>query len=1162
MGLQKEKSINIDPNVLQQKASDPYSSIWVSASAGTGKTKVLTDRVLRLLLPRFDGSPGTPAHKILCLTFTKAAANEMALRIQSKLSSWAIMDTDELRDVLKRLLSLDPTEEQVDAARRAFAENIDSGSALRIMTMHSFCQSVLGRFPLEAGLSPYADVLDEYDASQLLKKAQNTALQVLQSDDMIGSYEAKAFNNLLSNLDESRFLSLISQIMSERNQLKNVISQHGSIEGVYIAICDFYKIDFKLSVELLHNSLCEGADEQKLGYVADILIEDGGKTAQKDGYGIKQWIKAPFQERLSLLQDYRSIFLKTDGDIRTHNFPTKSVIKRCAESDSILRAESCRLADVAEKEKRLCSATFTRDLLIIGSKILDIYQSQKAQQGVLDFDDLVIKTLDLLRSQGKWVMYKLDEGLDHILVDEAQDTNPEQWGIVQALCAEFFDGEGARDNIVRTAFAVGDIKQSIYSFQRAAPEEFKSVQKSLNQKIKASGYRNSLIELETSFRTTPSVLRVVDSVFHDDPFNSYVGGGKVNHISFRSEQAGCVELWPLYETQEKLDRDPWTIPTEIVEQNSTSVLLAEKIATTIKNWLDRKDILDSYDRAIQPGDIMILVRSRNSFVENLIRALKNKNVLVAGSDRMVLSDQLVVQDMLALARFCLLPDDDLTLAEVLKSPLVGLTEEDLFSLAYNRKGTLWTELCNFDFEKLASVKNDVSFIQDAKCEEVRLYLAELIGRCRQMGVYEFFNFVLTQPCPCNKLSGLSALKLRLGDDLFDPLQEFLNDALNFGYDHIDNMQVFLEHFKSQNSQIKREMEEGGDSVRIMTVHGSKGLQAPIVILPDTILSTASKKPSRLLWPSSVGTDFPLFSTNSANDPAPYSNLYRRREHLDREEYFRLLYVAMTRAEERLYIAGHVGSKKPNEASWYFAIQNAMEDDPQCQVCDDGSLKVSCEQISKPDKQEEIADINIQDYKSPDWLQHNAPEEPLPPRPLVPSRPSEEDQEISMSPLISGQDNRFKRGNITHKLLQFLPDLDHGMRRNAAQKFMQNYAIDLSHSVRDSIVNEVLNILEDITYAPYFAAGSIAEVPVTGLTDDGRVVSGQIDRLVVEKDKVLILDYKSNRPPPVHAEDVQEVYKKQLRAYRDSISKIYPGRAISCALLWTDGPRFMIMDDYL
>ncbi len=1158
----------VDPHLRQRAASNPENSIWVGASAGTGKTKVLTDRVLRLLLPRRDGSPGTPAHRILCLTFTKAAANEMALRVNNILGHWAVMARESLMASIEELTGEVAHEAQIMAAQKLFAETIDSPGGLRIMTIHSFCQSVLGRFPLEAGLAPNFQLMDEVQASALMAQAQRLVLRDAQRDEMAGSGVADAMNLLVHALDEARFTAIMRGICAERHQLANITRKYGDVEGIYRQICAYYKID-PLCAEV---SVSVGLDEANLRLAAAALLEDKGKTGPALAPGIIGWLNMDCEGREKNFENYVSIFITTSGEARTSGFPAKAVAEAFPECGRILRSEAQRLIDIIELKNRHTSAQLTRAALIFGQEMIKRYEEMKAARAVLDYDDLILNAIALLRGQASgiggmegaaaWVMYKLDGGLDHILVDEAQDTNPEQWGIIEALSNEFFSGYSARDNILRTSFTVGDVKQSIYSFQRAAPEEFQRMQSLFNQKIKAAGLRNENVNLDISFRTTKSVLQVVDRVFQDSHLNNAVGGGEIHHISYRRGQAGLVELWPLFETERKEVRDAWAAPVEVKGQQSASVALAEVVAEKIRVMLDRKEALEPYGRAIEPGDFMILVRSRNAFVEQVVRALKARFIPVSGADRMILGQQLAVQDLIAMAQFCLLPQDDLTLGSVLKSPLLGWDEDELFSLAYKRKGSLWEEICNFDSDKLSDVKSEIRCVSDEKREAARVYLSEYIGRAGVMGAYEFFSRILTQGCPADDFSGLRAIKARLGQDAQDPIEELLLEAQAFSHDHIDHLQLFVAHLEQNEREIKREMEESGGHVRIMTIHGSKGLQAPIVILPDTILSSAAKKPDRMLWPNKTGLDVPFFSPRKNSDPKAYIDIYDVVQALDEQEYYRLLYVAMTRAADRLYVGGYVGSKGAQERSWYFKIKAAMEADENCAILEDGRLRVEHAQEAAPDKmRHERARTNAQ-LALPEWALQGAPAEPLPPRPLIPSRPSLEDSETAQSPMVSGFESKFKRGNITHKLLQFLPDFDADVRRKAAMNFVQKQASDLAPKVQQSIVDEVLAVLSRPDYAPFFQKGSLAEVPVTGLTADHRIVSGQIDRLVVGKSDIWILDYKTNRPPPRDVKNVPAVYKNQMRAYRDSIMQIYPDRAVHCALLWTDGPSLMILDDVL
>ncbi len=1171
----KQKAEPLDPNEAQRAASNPMESIWVGASAGTGKTKVLTDRVLRLLLPRDDGRQGTPPNRILCLTFTKAAANEMAVRINKTLSRWAVMDLDKLKHVLADLLGSSPSEEQLTIAQRLFADVIDCPGGLQIMTIHSFCQSILGRFPLEADLPPNFTLLDDVMAADMMKQAQNAVLNLSGQEEQSSSPLSTAVNILAGEIDEDSFSKIIGNICGERHQLLKLLSRYKSADGVYAAICEYYDINQLTSPDDIKELLCQegDCDASALRLAAEAMLQDKGKKAPVYGANILQWIDAAFEQRVESFDLYYSTFVTKKGEIKKSGFPPKSAIDIYPICKEVLQEEGQRLIDAQETIKRAKSAQMTRDLLIVGHEVLQHYTRIKHEQGMLDFDDLILRTMDLLHgntmslssfdseNDESWIMYKLDQGLDHILVDEAQDTNPEQWRIVEALCEEFFRGQSARSDILRTSFTVGDIKQSIYSFQRAAPEEFQKMQGVFDKKIKDAGLVNRNVELDISFRSTASVLRVVDNVFKDLELNHAVGGGDIIHNSFRSGQAGLVEVWPLIEKVEYEKSDFWTPPTEIKNAQSGHSALAAQVAKNIKCWLDSKEILSSYDRPIEAGDIMILVRSRSSFVDQMVRALKSYGIPVSGADRMVLGEQLAVQDLLAMASFCLMPDDDLTLAEILKSPLLGWDEEELFSLSYNRRGTLWQEICNFDYDKIDEITGHdkpIKCIDDKKRMVAHDYLSRLVGRARYLGAYEFFSHILNMPCPADRTSGLRAISGRLGADALDPIDELLNSALNFTYDNIDHLQVFLDHQTRKSTQIKREMDESTGQVRIMTIHGSKGLQSPIVIMPDTVKTSAAKKMGRMVWASKTKLDVPLFSARKDDDPKIYSDIYQSCKDLDEEEYYRLLYVAMTRAADRLYIAGYHSGRGVNEDSWYFKVRAAIQNDDDCIELENGNLRIENSQTSDPDKVQKAKDIDSVNIELPEWAYSPAPDEPFPPRPLIPSRPSADDEEIAISPLVAMNNQKFRRGNVTHKLLQFLPDFEEDKRKDAAIKFVQRNASDLSDDTHKSIVSEIMEILENSEFAPFFVQGSMAEVSVTGLMSDNRIVSGQIDRLVVGAEEIWIVDYKTNRPPPHDPKDVPPIYHRQMAAYKDSIAEIYPKHKINCALLWTDGPFVTIL----
>lgn len=1145
-----------DPNEAQRRAADPSYSVWVGASAGSGKTTVLTNRLLRLLLPQPDSRPGTKAEALLCLTFTKAAAREMALRLNKRLGAWAVMDDVALAADMQKLLGRAPNAEEATAARRLFVEVVDAPGGLKIMTIHSFCQSVLGRFPLEAGLTPPFNALDDVAAAELLSRARDEVLaDARQKPD---SPHGRALHRIAAEVNADAFASLMQDITRESRQLSATRTRHETDKALYQAVCAALNISTDDVNTLLDVAISNNViDIDGLRRACKVMADFGTpKSDQPKSVSIQNWLDGDGNKRRALLNDYRRQFLTGEDEIRAA-IMTKKLAGRYADEDACLRAEAQRLYEFCDRLKAATCARLTCDLVLLGAAVHERYTELKTARAALDFDDLINRTLDLLKDSGMagWVMYKLDGGIDHILIDEAQDTNPEQWEIVQALCEDFFSGLGTRGDMARTIFTVGDEKQSIYSFQRARPEKFQEMRRHFADRVQAAKQKWRNEEMNFSFRTAPSVLRFVDEVYREDPVRKGLSLSPFRHISQRPDDAGLVELWPLFGTPGKEDRGVWDIVAPR-DSRSGAARLAEHIGDTLQEWIG-KEPLDAYGRNVAAGDILVLVRRRTAFVNQLIRALKMRGIPVSGIDRMVLKDQLAVQDMLAAAQFALLPEDDLTLACLLKSPFIGWTDEKLEQIAPGRAGSLWDE------------------VKKSSGSDIVAWLDNLIRRGASDHPYEFFAGLLQTPCPADKISGLHAVTARLGAEALDPLDELLNAALDFESDNIAALQGFLLAMQKSDADIKREQEEAGGNVRIMTVHGAKGLEAPIVILPDTVRTTRtppSGSARRLVWPSRSDLDVPLWSPRSDLDCRFYAVLLDRIAEKEDEEYRRLLYVALTRARDRLYIAGHVGRKTMIAESWYSHAARAMaalrdvqdtpfesphflrEEDSEAPI----SRRISNPQKKKPEKKTEAVEkVEPLDPAVLPWLFAKPADEPDPPRPLAPSRPTESEP-AAPSPLAASDTYRFRRGNVTHKLLQLLPDLPAAQRLESARAYVARNAADLPDDIRACIVRETMAILENAEWAALFEPGSLAEVPVTGMAN-GRLISAQIDRLVVMDKEVLIVDYKTNRPPPQTQADIPTLYIRQIDAYRDIVALIYSGRRVRAFLLWTDGPKLMELE---
>ena len=1131
-----------DPGESQRRAANPASSVWVSASAGTGKTKVLTDRVLSLLLA------GTPPHKVLCLTFTRAAAAEMANRINKSLAHWAVAEIEKLQESLETLTGAPPDDVAMRRARTLFADVLETPGGLKIQTIHAFCESLLGRFPLEADLEPHFQLMDERTAREAQAEARDRVLTRARigGDDLL----AAALAEVTAHINEQDFLDLMNGLSSSRGAIRDLIGRFGGIEGLERAVYERFGIDPGETVDRLYAdaSADDAFDEKGLRRAAAAMVQ-GSKTDRTRGQAIADWLSASAEERSRTISVYIAVFFTQAGEER------KKLINKDAaalepSAPDVLVAEAGRLGDLQARLRAVIVSRATVALLRLAAALLAEYARFKDERARLDYDDLILKARALL-DEGRgtpWVMYKLDEGIDHVLIDEAQDTNPDQWDIVKFLTHEFFAGAGARE-AARTLFAVGDPKQSIYSFQGAEPLAFANMRDLFRRNARAAGLAWDDIALDISFRSTDAVLKSVDAVFATEDARPGVvePDETLHHAVWRTEQAGLVELWPAIAPDEEEESSPWTPPVVARGGNAPSIRLANVIAGRIRRWLDDGEILESRGRPIRPGDIMVLVRRRGPFVEALVRALKVLNVPVAGVDRMRLNEQLAIRDLIALGQFLLLPEDDLTLAVVLKGPLFGFDDDALFDLAYDRgTQTLW--------QSLRSRANSSDAFAAAAAE-----LSDLLGRADFVPPFELFADVL------GRRKGRQKTAARLGRDANDPIDEFLAAAFEFERESAPSLQAFLHWLAAGDIEIKRDLEQAvHDEVRVMTVHGAKGLQAPIVFMPDTMQKPV--QPQRLLW-----TDdgfmvwLPKIGLGKSVCDRAIEESRRRRD----DEYRRLLYVSMTRAEDRLYVCGWETRRTASAGSWYHLVAGAMAGiadraafdftaDSQTSGWSGEGWRLSNAQGVGPETSVEAPALAPEPRPLPDWAMLPPHPEGRPPRPLVPSRP-DDDEPPMRSPAGPGRQSGFRRGILVHRLLQLLPGIAEGERDGAVRRYLARPVHELPSDAQDALAREVLDVVGHPEFAALFGPGSRAEVPIAGLIG-AQAVSGQVDRLVVTGDAVQIVDFKTNRPPPADPESVPFLYRRQMAVYREVLRQIYPDRDVRCALLWTDGPRLMALSE--
>ncbi len=1125
-------------NREQRLASDPAVSAFVAASAGSGKTKLLTDRLLRLMLS------GVKLERIQCLTFTKAAAAEMAVRLQRRLGQWVTLDDAALEERLREL-AVEPDDDVRRRARALFAQVLDLPGGMRIGTIHAFCQSLLRRFPLEAALTPHFQVVDDRDAADALTEAREDMLAGAHTDAM-----RDALRTLAGLVSAEQFGAHVDALQNERLRLRKALA----VPDLAAAQRRALAVAGTSDAEII-SSAVDWQAESELRKAATIVQRLGAKTASERAGRMLDWLSLSAEHRTEHWSQWCDEFLTASGDARAAGgFVNKKLTEAHPNLAQAFRAEAERVRGVIDSCRALAMANISNALMTLAAPVLRDYAEHKQASGWVDYGDLIARTSDLLHDLGAaWVLYKLDGGLDHLLLDEVQDTAPEQWDIAHALSAEFFAGAGARDTH-RTVFAVGDRKQSIYAFQGADVDSFNASRDLLKQRVEAAGQVFRQTPLDVSFRSTQAVLSLVDAVFSDPVAAAGVvePGDTLKHHADRANDAGAVELWPLTPLPDEAEPEPWAVP----EANYSYPTAPQHLADTLADWIATQTagnvMLESRGRALTPGDVLVLVRRRNDFARALVRALKARNVPVAGLDRLMLTEQPAVQDLLALADALLLPQDDLTFAGLLTSPLGGLSDDDLMGLAVGRGSHL--------FETLRERAHENPCWQRAWD-----FFAALLARVDYVSPYALFAEAL------GPLGGRARLFARLGPEAAEPVDELLHAALSYAQVHPPSLQGFLHWLRRSGAEVKREQEGDANQVRVMTVHGAKGLQAPLVIIPDTTAIPPDE--GSVIWGEDPQTRVlvPLFCPRKE---FRCQAAERIREDLSRrrmEEHNRLLYVALTRGEDRVVVCGWQTRRGLPDMCWYNLVERGF--DQLAAVREpfapwDGEIRrLSSAQrgdIAAPDRAVQGVQPSLPRWlgRAPDWRSAPPPAEPLLPVRLAPSRPDGVELgavPAAASPLAErvGARDRFLRGSLLHAVLQYLPDLPDGDREDAARRWFDRPGHDLPSDACEEMVAEAMAILHHPDLAPVFGPGSRAEVPLTGVIGT-QVIGGLVDRLAVLADRVLIADFKTNRRAPERVAETPVMYLRQMAAYRAVLRQIFPDRPVSCALIWTRVARVVML----
>ncbi len=1134
----------------QRRASDPKVSAFVDASAGAGKTKLLTDRILRLMLA------GTDPARLLCLTYTRAAAAEMALRLNAVLARWVRLDNGALEVALADL-GVTPTPRTRGKARQLFARVLELPGGMRISTIHAFCQSVLRRFPLEAGLSPHFRLIEDADITAAMRAAREAALAGIAGR----AADEAALDHLAAFVDEDGFSALMGKIGADAARLA-AFHRLGP-EGQRAALRRVLGLAVADEAELLASAV-RFDDEAHLRASLAGIVARGSPGMAKRAREMLIWLALSATDRIAQWGTWVEHTLTESGE------PRKLINDKLRDAEPALAAPIAVMqAHVREAEDHRASLALiaaTASLARLAGPIAARYDGFKEEAGFLDYADLISRTLDLLASERVgWVLYKLDGGLDHLLIDEAQDTAPAQWRIAHALSAEFFAGDGA-NAAPRTVFAVGDAKQSIYSFQGADPAALDPSRETWRKSVEESGGIWHDVPLDVSFRSTAPILALVDAVFADD----IAGRGVVapdkalRHFAARGGDAGRVELWPLLTPADEADAGPaWSAAPRLEGEKNAPARLAAALAGWIATELAKPPFLPSRGRNLHAGDILVLVRKRDAFSAALVRALKAAGIKIAGLDRIFLTEQPAVADLLTLCDVLLLPEDELSLAALLVSPLGGLSDESLMALALGRRAGLWpTLLARADEREEWRRAADFLRLLRARVDFTTPYalLAEALGR----------------------LGGRARLYARLGPEAAEPVDELLATARAYAATHPPSLQGFVHWLRGAGAEVKRAPEAAGDAVRIMTVHGAKGLQAPLVILPDTTgLPPAETSP--LLWaadPLGAG-EVPLWSPRKEMRAEKFSALLRAEKARREEEYNRLLYVALTRAEDWLVVCGWQGKKALSASCWYRMVERGMarlsgvrsepcpEIDPSGEMARLSLRSPQTAPILAPVQAQALGAAPLPDFvgRAPDWRAISLPPEPSLPQPLAPSRPEgveDGPHPAAASPLqrnTRGMAAGLARGRAMHALLQYLPALPPAERAAAARAFLGRPGHGWDAAAAARLAEEALAILDHPVLAPLFGPAGRAEVPITAClqTKAGpRALGGLIDRLAILPAQILVADYKTNRAVPAEPAAAPGLYLRQMAAYREVLAAIYPEKEIVCALIWTAAGRVDVL----
>ena len=1153
--------MSLDPATARQvQASRPKLSTWLAANAGSGKTRVLTNRVARLLLR------GTRPEQILCLTYTKAAAAEMKNRLFRTLGAWAMLPEADLRTKLTALGEKDLTlrRTRLRQARTLFACAIETPGGLQIQTIHAFCARLLRRFPLEAGVSPQFVEMDDHDMNKLIQHIIH---------HMAEGPQAPLLDRVAAHLGGEDSLSKVMlQVVSNREGFQHPLTWPQLLES--------FPLPPAITEQALVDQVLQPGDLDLLAQLRRQLEEKGSKRDQDAAKTLASLaVVNPTGADLALLEGVllTGATAKTPYAAKIGAFPTKALQKTMAPLMPALEALMARVEQGRPQRLGLAAAQRSMALHNFAAAFLSIYAQEKQQRGWLDFDDLIQKSRELLQdsSVAAWVLFRLDQGVDHILVDEAQDTSPAQWDVIAKLTEEFSSGEGACD-LQRTIFVVGDKKQSIYSFQGADPTAFDTMAEEFARRLKGANSCFQRLHLEHSFRSAPVILRLVDVVFQGEEAEKAGFSLHEPHQTVKTDLPGRVDLWPLVPKVAGEELPRWNDAREYIHPQPPAKVLAQQVATFIQGLIESGETIPvttgdgaTQRRAVRPEDVLILVQRRSDLFTEIIAACKAKGLPIAGKDRLKVAAELAVKDLMALLRFLATPADDLSLAEALKSPIFGWDEQRLFSLAHHRPS---------DCSLGQALQNQAD--HHRKTVDI---LEDLRNKTDYLRPYELLERILTRHGARQRLMG------RLGPEAEDGIDALLSQALAYETTEIPSLTGFVAWAITDAFEVKRQLSEATNMVRVMTVHGAKGLEAPIVILPDTIFTKRNPGADQLL----KTTDHHLlWNTRTTERPDRLQEAVSAQQQKEQEERLRLLYVAMTRAQSWLVVAGAGDVREDETKNWYTFVQQGIQ-----QIADlvdaDEMPEIAVEYVQQEKdmqgNQDSDSDGKILRLSCGNWSaqEQQRDAQPSPQQPGLPAHllhPPQRQEPVAVPSVINPSkldgdkalpgeagldpESAKARGTAIHRLLEMLPTVPPTSWNDVATHLLQQCLQDdhsFGETEREGMIQEAVEVLKSPALAEVFAEDALVEVGFSVTVDgqpDGRPMQGVMDRVLVRPHKVLVVDFKTNATVPPTPEDCPEGILRQMGAYRQALSTLYPDRPAEAAILWTRTATIMPLPDAL